>query len=203
MERPYSGENPHLALNIYRLYCYFCASQSLESESRVDGGGYQLLSLKLKFEANEIKHLLVSIAAQLRNGRDTAQVVDQRATEQLGLRLTGTLYEPIANPPTPLRFHEACNKILHATKVAFVTTETSPSESWINYYLEPQLHLSGSKERGRRRYEWKAVLEVYPFLRAAAQASTLDWCPLTQVERAMTDALSTALEGNRNRPARP
>lgn len=191
-ERVYGGANPHLALSIYRLLSYFAASRVIEEKGR-QPDGFFLLMLKSRFEEDEIRHLLVSVAAQLRSGRDTARAMDARGNDEVSAKIVGQLFEPTAGAAKPLTFATACNKILHATNVVFETTVTNTKEGWIYYYLEPRVTLDGSRGSDHKVIEWRAVLEINDLLRVATQAAVVDWRPLTADERRTGQLLQRVL----------
>ncbi len=202
VEREYGGANPHLALNIYKLFCYFAASRPLEAEGRIDSGGYWLLLIKLKFEEDEIRHLLVTIAAQLRSGRDIVKATESRSTpDEVSARSTGEIYQPASSTEAcDLSFKDACDKILHAAAVSFETAETDLRKKWIYYYLLPRIRLSGSRYINGNRIDWKAALDVYAFLRVAAEAAALYWRPLTHDEKRMNRMLRMVSEMDNDKP---
>ncbi len=175
-------------------FSYFAASKALEEQGGIDSGGYWLLLIKQSLEQDEIRHLLVTIAAQLRSGRDIVRATESRSDDEISGRATGQICQPVAAIAQDLSFKDACDKILHATTLSFETVETNPREKWINYYLLPRLHLSGSRHIKGQLIEWKANLDVNAFLRAATEAAQIDWRPLTAEQKRQNRMLELVIK---------
>ena len=145
-----------LSLYSYQLLCYFLASQPLSSiaEKAVRGnyGSYH--------ERQEISKLLIAIATYYRVKYDDGswEHAEWLHDKYEGV---GTLIKDVTfSEKESLKFRDACNKIIHATKVNFdveVNPETSLS------YLLPTLYLYGEF----RGSTWKTELNVIEFCKAA------------------------------------
>jgi hypothetical protein len=146
-------EPPFLDLEIYRLLTLVEASPMLAIIR--EGGAYEyerrVKFLREAFDFAEVSRIVVSLAAIHR----TAILDDRRYYEAVHEedreRDVGTLIPDETKPQTrkPLRFHEACNKVLHADKVVL---ETDPGSG----ALTGRLLLSG-KHRGK---EWCVELDL-------------------------------------------
>jgi hypothetical protein len=111
-----------------------------------------------RIEFAEVSRILVSVAAIVRNGLETAP----RSSIELE-RPVGILIPDQRKPDTyeALTFRESCNKILHAVHVD--PEVKSIDDENIAPVLEPRLSLHGEF----RRREWKAVLDIREFVLAA------------------------------------
>jgi len=148
-------------LDVYRLLTHTMASRSLAALE--DGSSRRpLSSFVTANERAEISRLLVSIAAYYRVKYDDG-------SWEHGFWLherfagVGELVVDRDNPTrvAPLDFREACNKIIHATKVNFDSEVDAPTNAT---FMTGLIHLYGTKARK----EWKAVLNIIEFCRAAS-----------------------------------
>jgi hypothetical protein len=137
-------------LDLYRLLSYLYASRKfaeLNTSLHDDPVNYLL-----QYESSEITRILLCTAV-------TFRIVDDRDERILDNFDTtcGCLIEISDNVDRRigLSLREACNKIIHAKKVHFDTSEIN-----LNHYLNPTIYLYGS-HKGK---EWKAVLDIERFV---------------------------------------
>lgn len=121
-------------LDTYRLLCQFLASKPLSSlkEEKIGRG------LGRGYERQEISSLLIKIATFYRVKYDDGswEHAEWLHDEYNGV---GELIKDVTLPEScELSFKEACNKIIHATKVHF-DVETNPDTGIP--YLNPVLYL--------------------------------------------------------------
>jgi len=137
--------------------------------------GFVFLGLMQKMhEMTEVRHLLVNIATCIRIGRDY-QKIYYSENQDLCKAEVGKLLE--ARKRKPLILAEACNKIIHATKLAFEKGETGakehPATENLKFpFLKPYVHLYGTRWNNSRgkNVPWKATVDVEAFAKHAAVA---------------------------------
>ncbi len=146
-------DSERVGLLAYRLLTMFLASKGL-SELR-DGeydSGPDILS---QHEQPEIEHLLIQTAILYRIADDNAKA--GRSFYGSWNPVVGRLYPDISKEQSEeLNLREACNKIIHLTKLKYDMIEGE--FSWQNY-VQPTLYLYGRKGN----QEWKAILDVKEF----------------------------------------
>jgi hypothetical protein len=129
------------------------ASKSFAELRMGSGENWEAIDHLQQFEGDEITRILLAVAI-------TARVIDDRNNKVLDLvaRDCGTLIATDANgtKETGLSLREACNKIIHAKKVRFDSSELETTQR----YLNPVIYLYGERHQGQ---EWKAVLDVITF----------------------------------------
>jgi hypothetical protein len=90
--------------------------------------------------------------------------------EEVSKRPCGQLFPdwPKREAIEDLTLREACNKIIHATKIGRNVVDPDPGRNpdQIGVYLRPYLHLYGTKD-GR---DWKADLKIIEFAKFGAAA---------------------------------
>jgi len=153
--------------DLWLLLLIFLADRPLadltEAEFYADGHEQQLLGLNSDFAEDEITRILLSSAIALR-------VIDDRDGGILDkLDACGLLQPDISSQQAePLSMREACNKIVHATKVNYDVErlDGGPVEELgiSPPYLRPTVYLYGS----HRKVTWKCALDVIRFVRGAA-----------------------------------
>lgn len=154
-------------LDLWRLLRIFLAERAFaeftEAEFHNDGWDQPLVGLDSEFGDYEVTRILLSAAVSLR-------VIDDRDVGVLAAaEPCGTLMPDVDREGAgPLSLREACNKILHATRINFDVERLDGGD--INQvgisppYLHPTIYLYGT-HRGRA---WKATLDVMAFIRGAS-----------------------------------
>lgn len=155
--------------DLWLLLLIFLADRPLadltEAEFYADGYEQHLLGLNSEFAEDEITRILLSSAIALR-------VIDDRDGGFLDkLDACGQLQPDSSSPEAePLSMREACNKIVHATKVNYDVErlDGGPIEEFgiSPPYLRPTVYLYGS----HRKATWRCALDVIQFVRGAAIA---------------------------------
>jgi hypothetical protein len=104
-----------LRLDLYRLVCYFQASEYLASLSDDDFSTWQ--GLRQDFQDSEIMRILLQMAVAIRfiGFGHADQMKGQRDVLEESVGLLFKSVTDSASEPLPLR--EACNKIIHAHNV--------------------------------------------------------------------------------------
>lgn len=136
-------------LDLYRLLTIFGASKTLSQMTDPHGG--DAISELMNPETDEIIRIIVSASV-------TARIVDEREGYIIPKdRFCGDLISDISKPKESkgLDLREACNKIIHATKL-----RTDLEKEIDKPYLLPKLYFYGMKGK----LEWKATLNVYDFI---------------------------------------
>jgi hypothetical protein len=155
-------DSERVGLLSYRLLTMFLASKGL-SELR-DGeydSGADILS---QHEQPEIEHSLIQIAILYRIADDNARA--GRSFNGPWNPVVGKLYPDVSKEQSEeLNLREACNKIIHLTKLKYNMIEGE--YSWQSY-VQPTLYLYGRKDS----QEWKAVLDVKEFCGALSRLET-------------------------------
>ena len=140
-------------LELHRLLAIIFVSKSFAELRTGTGEKWEAIDHLQQFEGDEITRILLAVAI-------TARVIDDRNNKVLDLvaRDCGTLVDTDAKgaAETGLSLREACNKIIHAKKVRFDTSELDTTQT----YLNPVIYLYGERRKGQ---EWKAVLNVVTF----------------------------------------
>lgn len=155
--------------DLWLLLLIFVAGRPLadltEVEFHADGYEQHLLGLDSEFAEDEITRILLSSAIALR-------VIDDRDGGILDkLDACGELQPDSSSPEAePLSMREACNKIVHATKVNYDVErlDGGPVEEFgiSPPYLRPTVYLYGS----HRKVTWRCTLDVIRFVRWSAIA---------------------------------
>jgi hypothetical protein len=149
-------------VELHRLLAIFLASKGFAD--LVEAGVHDAAELHdpifalQEVEDSEISRILLAVAI-------TARVLDD-ANERVLNEIAGecgTLLQDMREPENsvPLSLREACNKIIHASKLRVDLENNDRGRS----YLQPFLYLYGQ----RNRIDWKATLDVIAF---AKQYST-------------------------------
>lgn len=137
-------------MELHRLVCIFLASR--EFAGLRDGPTHVLdvWDCLQEAEEDEITRILLSVAITARVIDDLADGVFDFVAEDCG-----TLEQ--ANIKKPLSLREACNKIIHATKIRFDVEHNASGQA----YVTPYIYLYGNKNG----VEWRATLDVLEFAR--------------------------------------
>ncbi len=161
-DRYKSGHLPNLELiilDLHRLITIFLASPHL-AELRTDLADDPIAWLQQN-EEDEITCILINsaIIARIIDDRD-AGILDKVDTN------CGKLTENLAIPNKilSLNLREACNKIIHAKKINYDTSEINNRK-----YKNPILHFYGYKNG----VEWKASLNVLEYVVKYIEAITI------------------------------
>ena len=151
-------------LDLYRLLCMVLADKQLaqlsEHSPRIIGG------LQGEYADTEIPRILMSTSAVLRMIFDQN---DARMFTDLLLKKCGTLYPNYSkrkNMKEDLTLREACNKIIHATRVNrdLVVPDRSSNPDQKGLHRLPYLYLYGKKDRR----DWRAKLSIVDFAKGGA-----------------------------------
>lgn len=151
-----------LDLEVYQLACVFAASHEI---MRWGKDAASIARLRTTFERSEASRRLITLAATLRNSMDSWSKIRRDRFDQTSGPV-GTLTPNLQTPTVtaPLRFRDACNKLIHTEHINFdvrrPTGQHEPS-------LRPFVHLYGTRDT----VEWKADLHMVSFLRCAAKVS--------------------------------
>ena len=140
---------------VFQLACTFAASRELSRLSRKRPGVARLCGL---FELSEAARRLVSAAAMVRSALDTWSTSRRRMLDDN----VGELIADMTRRTTkkPLRFREACNKILHAEVIDLM--ELSEGHQ---LKLSYKVTLQGQKGKS----QWQAKLDVLAFVEVASR----------------------------------
>jgi len=151
-ERFQEGHLPNvelLILELHRLLAIFFSSPKF-AELRTDLAG-DTISILQQFEEEEITRILINSAI-------TARIIDDREEGRFNFNDTkcGELIEDLSlsNKSKPLNIREACNKIIHAKKIHFDTTDLN-----YNTYRNPIMYFYGDKNG----VEWKTTLNIVDY----------------------------------------
>jgi hypothetical protein len=136
-------------VELHRLVCIFLASRSFADLRQGPVDQADVLDPLQEPEEEEITRILLSVAI-------TARVIDDREEKifELVAGQCGTLEEGGAGKLLALR--EACNKIIHATKIRFDVAANEKGQR----YLNPTMYLYGQRQNGA---PWKASLDIIEF----------------------------------------
>jgi len=153
---------PYL-LDLYRLLSMLLADKQLAG---MEEDSITIRTLRGRYVYSELIRILTSTAIALRILFDQ----HERVFEEVSTRHCGWLYPdwPKKDPQEDLSIREACNKIIHATKVQHNVVDPALgfNPDQIGVYLRPYLHLYGTKDSR----DWKADLSIIDFARQAAAA---------------------------------
>ena len=140
-----------MTLELYRLLSIFYASEkyaTINTTLHDDS-----VALLLDFQESEITRILTSTAI-------SARIIDDRDDKYLNDHNTscGELISNIENPNSaiPLSLREACNKIIHATKIHYDVSELKNGLR----YLNPTIYYYG-RFKGK---DWKAILDIEKYV---------------------------------------
>jgi hypothetical protein len=153
---------PYL-LDLYRLLSLMLGDKQL---AEMEDGSITIQMLRERYVCSELIRILTSTAIALR-------ILFDQHEEQLGevsKRPCGRLFPdwPKKDPAEDLTLREACNKIIHATKVRHNVVDPDPgyNPDQIGVYLRPFLHLYGTRDNR----DWKADLSIIEFAKQTAAA---------------------------------
>ena len=147
---------------LWQLLLIFLADKPLLALSMAEpADGHTLDGLHNEFCEDEITRILMNSAISLRILDDRDGGVLQRAAACGELHINGQ--------SEPLSFREACNKIVHATRVNFdierLDGEPLADPVGEPTFLNPKIYLYGA----RNGTEWKAVLNIASYVHGAIQ----------------------------------
>jgi hypothetical protein len=146
----YKPNSKQAILEVHRLVCIFLASKPFASLRDGNTPENDVIDCLQECEEDEITRILLTVAI-------TARVIDdlQEGVFDFIGGTCGTLLDDKGELGLSLR--EACNKIIHATKVHFDVAENEQHMPYVN----PVIYLYGKKYDK----EWKATLDVLEFAR--------------------------------------
>lgn len=160
-ENPYyfdSGYCPDIEvirLDLYRLLNQFLASQSLSEKCDVDGELFHAMhSLDSFFEIESTRILLSSAVI--------ARVLDDKNKDLKQYNTSCGVLTPDLNNPkeiVDLQLREACNKIIHATKIKYDVEVVR--HGYTQRYFNPYIYYYGSL--GKKH--WKAKLSIIDYVK--------------------------------------
>lgn len=135
-------------LELHRLVCIFLASKEFANLRDAPTHVLDTWDYLRESEEDGVTRILLSVAI-------TARVIDDLANGAFDLVAEdcGTLEEGPKMKPLSLR--EACNKIIHATKIRFDGEKNAAGE----LYVTPFIYLYGEKNG----VQWRATLNVLKF----------------------------------------
>jgi hypothetical protein len=155
-----NGHHPNISnvlLDIYRLLTIFMASKGIAELEMPLPHLYAEDPLQRfdEFESDEMTRILLTVAITIR-------VIDDRESKSFDfLALNCGCLTPNTGDAmrvSDLTVREACNKVLHASKIEFERT-TLPNG---RCFLQPRIHLFGTDYR---RQTWQANLDIVLFCR--------------------------------------
>ena len=150
-ESGYPHESPNIDMEIYRLLsCLFASGTFSKLLSKEKGTHYWEFFKRMEFP--EICRILISIAAITRNNLDLGHTSFEAQSPVGLLYIDGSK----TKEPETLDFRQACNKILHASKVNPDVTKPS---SGLASPLTNLVHLYGTQ--GKKN--WHAVIDIQQF----------------------------------------
>jgi hypothetical protein len=150
-------------LDLYRLFGIVLGDQQL---AKMETGSSTIQMLRGEYVYSELIRILTSTAVALRI------LFDQHTQEftTVSQRPCGELFSdwPKTQKPEALTLREACNKIIHATKVHYDEVDPNPGSNpdQIGVYLLPNVYLFGKRDVS----DWKAKLSVIEFAKFATAA---------------------------------
>ena len=150
-------------LDLYRLACYFEASQPLAELGQAENasGEFFIDSLSREFFEDEVSRILLQSAIILRILDDESEA----DPEERNPFMCGELEQ--AGETSELSLREACNKIIHAWKINFdednlpLEAPEKEGKPFLNLYV----YLYGSQ--GKKH--WKATIRMRDFLSHGAR----------------------------------
>lgn len=160
----------------YRLLCSIYAEYEWKSLRRDDDP--DVLDNFLSESDSEISELLVSLAALARAADDTLGTLSAVAT--VFPRGVGTLHS--RGEQQPLSPREACNKILHASAIAWQFSVEERNPLYENYYRSVGAEVKGTFKCPRavlkgdyRGQAWEATVDLVPLVIAIANWDAWKW----------------------------
>jgi hypothetical protein len=147
----------HAVVGLYRLLCIFLSSKNLAAiRTGYPGEGFDPIYKIQEVEEDEITRLLLNLAITARVIDDRQERIFEKASSNCG-QLENMRQDSSAPNIEVLSLREACNKIIHATKVRFDVEETEGQT-----YLNPYIYLYGKQNKN----SWKATLDIVAFSKA-------------------------------------
>ena len=140
---------------VYRLLSLVLASPAIATHYEKDSGRW----FGIGWQEAEISRSLIHVASYYRVKYDDGSWEHAKWLHK-DFRGVGELVDSRGRAQ-PLEFREACNKVIHALRIHFDGEPDTPEKLGS---LTPIVHFYGSKGK----QEWKAVLNVVEFCRAAA-----------------------------------
>lgn len=142
--------------DLYRLVCYFVASESLASVAVASTEiGDVVEELRNEFFHDEVSRIMLQTASCVRVLLDESEAEPQERPKYY----CGELEQP-PRKVTQLTLREACNKIIHAGKINYdeetVHGAAAPTAPW----HRPFIYLYGATHSG---IGWKAKIDIVLF----------------------------------------
>lgn len=153
-----------IILDLYRLLSLVLAEKQVSALIKAEFDGFAWL--RERYLESEIVRILISAATSIRISFDQT---DPLMFENLTTNC-GTLHWPKQDKTEVLDLREACNKIIHATRINF-DGRLDPMDHPSNpepdpLYLYPFIHLHGQQHDR----DWYAKLSITDFVRWAIAA---------------------------------
>ena len=154
-------------LDLWRLLMLFLGDRSFAelTEPEILNNHQPLLNLHSEFADYEVTRILLSSAIALRVADDRDRGALNAVARTCGELQTNS--QEVAHVPLNLR--EACNKIIHATRINFDIERLDGGEvgrpAGFATYLRPIIYLYGE----HRGAEWRASLNILEFVHSAAE----------------------------------
>jgi hypothetical protein len=144
-------------LELHRLLSIFLSSKSMAAlRTNYPGEGFDPIYKIQEVEEDEITRLLLTLAVTARVIDDRQERIFQRADSNCG-QLELTNRDNGDQTVEILNLREACNKIIHATKVRFDVEEDAGQA-----YFNPYIYIYGKQNKKN----WKATLNIIDFSKA-------------------------------------
>lgn len=137
-------------LELHRLVCIFLASKEFANLRDGPSDVLDTWDYLQEAEEDEITRILLSVAITARVIDDLANGVFDFVAEDCGNLEQGSKSKPLS-------LREACNKIIHASKIRFDVEDNGAGQA----YVTPFIYLYGEKSG----VEWRATLDVLKFAR--------------------------------------
>lgn len=160
----------------YRLLCSVYGEYEWRSLRRDDDP--DILDSFLAEADSEISELLVSLAALARAADDSLNTLDTVANSfpnGVGLLRTHAAQQPLSP-------RQACNKILHATAIAWELSINDRNPLYEDYYRSVGADVKGTYKSPRAILEgehhgqnWSAKVEMVPFVIAVSNWDAYQW----------------------------
>ena len=153
----YPHESPNIDMELYRLLACLFASTTFSKLFSKEKGTHHWEYFK-RMEFPEICRILISIAAITRNNLDAVHSLEKSKSPVGLLYLNGD----DNREPETLDFRQACNKILHATKV---NPDVKDPSSGLASPLTNLIHLYGV----HGKQQWHAIIDIQHFALTATK----------------------------------
>jgi len=145
-KKGYIFDTQTLRLELYRLLCYFIASERLAKEEPI------FEEFLDEFQKDQIKTILITTAITVRVIYDRDRKHLKEFTKCGKLHIGSGRKKEVKN----LDLREACNKIIHAEDIKFELFDKDYPKK-----IKPFVNLYGVQEKVR----WKAIINIIEFVK--------------------------------------